>query len=879
MTKKFVIIDGKSIFYRGFYAMPNLRTDQNIPTGGVYGFMIMALEVIKRLKPDFVAVAWDKPKTNIRRRLKLYPEYKAGRKPAPQEFYDQIPILHQFLDYLGWPLYEADDYEADDIMGSLAYQATKKGIQTILITSDLDLLQVVNDLVKVYILKKGLSHIEEYSLESFEQKHHIKVDQYLDLKALKGDNSDNIPGVSGIGEKTAIGLLQQYKTIDQIYENINLIPESIRSKLIAGKDMAYLSKKLAKIWLDAPIKLNLDEVNGSKLKPKQLLDLANKLQFRTIALKIAQLYPDTCLEESGVNQIGAFSKPLIKIDKNNIDNLIMRSRKNDIFIFSRSRQKHGVDPLYIFLSLGNEFYYFDLREKKYELFNDFFRESVSIIGYDLKNTQELILGLGIKTLPNIRHDILIVDFLLENVARGRSLSEIASSLVGIQCNWIDELDNDQLLDHASQILEIIRKIYEVQIDKIKKNLKFGKLLSEIELPIINVLSKMEKKGILLDVKSLSKFNDLITNKITYLEQTIYGFADQEFNIASPIQLSNILFSKDKLNISATNIKKTKTFYSTAANELLKIVDLHPIIPLILEYREVVKLKNTYAETLPKLVDSDSVIHTTYSLTSTQTGRLSSIEPNLQNIPIRTELGKEIRKSFVPRKEKLLISADYSQFELRIAAFLAKDQDLIEQFNNGLDVHAATAAKIYQREIEDITDQMRRAAKTINFGILYGMSIHGLTQATSMNFVQAKDFIEKYKQIRKPIFDYMENILRNVRKKGYAETYFGRRRYFNDINSANSVLRQAAERAAINMPIQGTEAELMKIAMIKLDDFLSTNYEDVKILLQIHDSVVIECPKNVIDDVQKDLKDIMEGSYDLPVKLKVDLKYGKNWGEL
>ncbi len=880
MPKKFVIIDGKSVFYRGFYAMPNLKTSDGIPTGGVYGFMLMALEVIKRLEPDYVAVAWDKPKTNIRRRLKIYSEYKAGRKPAPKEFYDQIPILHQFLDCLGWPLYEADDYEADDIMGSLASQATKKNIQTILITSDLDMLQVVNDLVKVYILKKGLSNIEEYSLESFEKKHKIQVNQFLDLKALKGDSSDNIPGVPGIGEKTAIALLQQFKTIDQIYLNIDLISDSIRAKLIEGKKLAYLSKELAEIKIDSPIKLNLNEINGSKIKPKKLFELSNKLQFRSISLKIAQLYPETISSNADLNnQIIAPSKPLIEVTEDNVDQIIENTKGEDVYIFSRSRKQHGVDPLYLFFRSNKKDYSINFSNINFQILNKLFSELKSIIGYDLKNTQEIFLSLGIKHLPNIKHDLLIADFLLENVIRGRLLSEIAQDILAVQCNWIDDLDNDQLLEHVSQILEIIQKIYERQLKAIDKNAKFKKVLHDIEFPIINVLSKMEKNGIILDVKSLTKFNEFISDKISDLEQTIYGFANEEFNISSPLQLSNILFSKDKLNIPTINIKKTKSFYSTAANELQKIIDLHPIISVILEYREVVKLKNTYVDTLPKLVDKDSVLHTTYSLTNAQTGRLASIDPNLQNIPIRSDLGKEIRKSFIPRENFKLLSADYSQFELRIAAYLAKDKELIDQFNEGLDIHSVTAAQIYQRNTEDITDQMRRAAKTINFGILYGMSIHGLTQATAMNFIQAKDFIEKYKEIRRPIFNYMDNILKEVKKKGYAETLFGRRRYFNDINSSNFILRQAAERAAINMPIQGTEAELMKIAMIKLDEHFDKNYNDVKILLQIHDSVVIESPISQIDDVQKDLKEIMENIYDLPVKLRVDIKQGDNWSEL
>lgn len=877
MKKTFVIIDGKSVFYRGFYAMPNLQTSEGIPTGGVYGFLAMGLEIINRLKPDYVAVAWDKPKTNIRKRLAMYPEYKAGRKPAPQEFYDQIPILHQVLEFLGWPLYELDDYEADDIMGTLATQASEEGIETILITSDLDLLQLIKNNIKVYILKKGLSNFELYSPEYFQSKHSISVKQFLDLKSLKGDSSDNIPGVLGIGEKIATELLLKYDSLDNIYQNIELIPGTVQKKLKEGKKSAYLSKELARIWCDAPLKLNLNEVNGSKNKPQELFKLLNKLQFKSLAIKLTKLYPELSKHnQNKENVILQIDTKLVEINNQNIESISSLIDFKEVFIFTRSLKEHGLEPIYLFLKIEKKEYFIDLRKIDREKLITFLYKIKFIIGYDLKVSQEVFLELGAK-LPAVRHDILIADFLLENISQGRRLSDIALDLLGISCDWINELDNQQVLERAVHILKIIQEIYQIQLKKSVEFPKFDKLLKEFEFPMINVLAKMEKIGIFLDVKALDKFNIIISNKISDLTKSIYDHAGEEFNIASPAQLSTILFSR--LNLPSQGIKKTKASFSTAASELNKLLNVHPIISDLIEYREVVKLKNTYLDTLPKLIDTSSILHTTYSLTNAQTGRLSSIKPNLQNIPIKTDLGKEIRKCFIARKGTNLISADYSQFELRIAAFLANDQELIDQFNEGLDIHSMTAAQIYQRNIEDVTDQMRRAAKTINFGILYGMSIHGLTQATGMGFNQAKDFIERYKQVRKPIFDYMNKVLEEVKKNGYAETYFGRRRYFPEINSSNFILRQAAERAAINMPIQGTESELMKLAMIKLDHVLEEQHNNAKILLQIHDSVVVECPMEITEHLKTLIRSTMENIYVLPVNIEVDLKNGTNWGEL
>ncbi len=877
--KKLVVIDGKSVFYRGYYAMSNLSTKDGTPTGGVFGFATMALEVIRRLKPDYVAVAWDKPKTNIRKRLELYPAYKAGRKPAPPDFHAQVPILHELLDAFGWPLYELDDYEADDIMGALAVQATKQDIETLLVTSDMDMLQLVNDHVHVYALKTGLSNIELYSPKSFEAKYGIGVDQFLDLKAIKGDSSDNIPGVPGVGEKGGLDLLQTYKTLDGVYDNLALIKETTRKKLEAGKDLAYLSKQLAQIWTDAPIKLNLAEVDGSKCQPEKVLHLLQKLEFRNLARQL----PEVMKVAIDDHQTANGGMPLTKgkntiIDSNaKLASLDLKDAKQ-LFVYSRSAGKHGKDPQVLIISPdGQATYSLDLTKIDSEQVVEILSKTPPLVGHDVKQTLKVLIELGCDKLPHTGHDVLIGAFLINSLRREQTLTELAQVEVGYEGSPFEDLDNEEVVSRAPEIISVIKALYEQQSKDIKAIPKLEKLAEDVEWPVIPVLADMEYTGIKLDVDYLNNFSDEINDMISDYEQQIYGHANQEFNIASPSQLADILF--ETLKLPTGGIKKGKTGYSTAARELDKLRGIHPIIDLITQYREVAKLKNTYVDTLPKQVDENSRIHTTFNLTVAQTGRLSSNDPNLQNIPTRTDLGRRIRTAFVADKGNKFVSADYSQFELRLAAILAKDTELIDMFNRGADIHATTAALIYEREPEDVTKQMRRAAKVINFGIIYGMSPHGLSIATGMTREQASTFIDRYKSVRQPLFDYMDSVKEQAKKDGYVETLFGRRRPMPDIHSSNFVVRQAAERAAINMPIQGTEADLMKLAMTEVDKLLKAKYKGSKMLLQIHDSILIECPAEDADKIGDLLKDTMENIYKLPVRLDVDVTIGDNWGEL
>jgi DNA polymerase-1 len=874
--KKLAIIDGKSVFYRGYYAMPNLSTGDGVPTGGVFGFATMALELIKKLQPDYVCVAWDKPKTNIRKRVEMYPDYKAGRKPAPPDFYTQIPILHDLLEAFGWPLYELDDYEADDIMGTLAVEAEKKNIETLLITSDLDVLQLVTHHVKVYALKRGFSNIEEFHPESFEQKYGLKATQFLDLKALKGDSSDNIPGVPGVGEKTAIKLLQEYKDLDGVYKHLDQIkPDSLRAKLETGKDSAYLSKKVAAIWCDAPIKLNLKEMDGTKIDANALRKLLEKLEFRSLLRSL----PDNMKGEAPkTDTVGGVK---LDIGKNTIiDNdkdLPKISDSEQLYIFARSAGKHGSQPEVLIISPdGKDTYTLDLRkiDHKKVLTTIYQLPTTKLVGYDLKSTLKMLRVMGLQELPAVGHDTLVAAYLINPLLRAQTLTELASSQLRYEGSSLDDLDADELIQRAPEIIAVIRELQHGQVKALEQVPKLETLAKNVEWPLIPVLADMELAGIKLDCPYLEKFSKQLDKSIKDLEKQIYDHAQHEFNIGSPGQLADVLFSK--LNLPTAGIKKGKTGYSTAASELDKLRGSHPIIDLISQYREVTKLKNTYVDVLPKMVDENSRIHTTYNITIAPTGRLSSIDPNLQAIPVRTDLGRNIRTAFVAEKSNLLVSVDYSQQELRLAAVLSGDEGMIDAFNKDEDIHIQTAALVFGIKPDEVSKQQRYAAKAFNFGIIYGQGPHGLSASSGLEYGQAREFIAKYFEVRPKLKEFLDTLREQAKDQGYVETIMGRRRPTPDVQSSNFVVREAGLRAAINMPMQGSAADVMKLAMVKIAEKLP---KEAKILLQVHDSLIVEVPKEKAQAVGEIMKQTMETVIKLPVKLRADISIGKNWGEL
>jgi DNA polymerase-1 len=849
--KRLAVIDGKSVFYRGYYAMPGLSLKDGTPTGGVFGFASLAIELIKKLEPDYVAVAWDKKGTNIRKRREIYPEYKAGRKKAPDDFYEQLPMLFELLEAFGWPLYEIDDYEADDILGAFAKQATAKGIETCLLTSDLDALQLIDPMTKVYALKNGLSNIEEFDVDYFENKYGIDVEQFLDLKSLKGDSSDNLPGVPGIGEKTGVQLLQEYKTLENIYEHLSDIKPTTARKLEAGKDLAFISKEVGRIWTDAPVELDWDSADIKNTNLENVAAILHKLEFSSLVRRLPKHMRHS---SEDTNQAGLFDGPATST----LLPLVVAPWPATLSIDGPVALHFDTTSEGLWLSTDQKTVHIlpikDVDSSVWRVL-----EMTTVISYDSKLLYHQLADHGIMVRFHELHDIHQAAFLIDSLLRDRSLE----GLVG------------EPVDGAINILAALWRLFDEQRAELAREPKLAKIAYDLDFPLTYNLFAMERRGIKIDSDFLARMSKELGDEHAALEQEMYTLVGHEFNIGSPAQLSEVLFTK--LQLPTTGIKKGKTGYSTGQKELDKLRGQHPIVELIERTRELAKLKNTYVDTLPKLADINGRVHTTFNQDVASTGRLSSTNPNLQNIPVRSELGRKIREAFIPEGDKVFVSADYSQFELRLAAVLAGDAELINDFNGDVDIHTKTASEVYGIPMDDVTKAQRRDAKVINFGVLYGMSPHGLSAATGMNFTQAKEFIDQYFAIRAPIRLFIDETLRKAASEGYVETYFGRRRPTPDVNSSNFMVREGAKRAAANMPIQGTEADLMKMAMIEVDKKLDDLGEQV---LQIHDSILIECPVENADKVAELLKTTMENIYPgLAVKLRVDVSIGKNWGEL
>jgi len=843
--KRLVIIDGKSVFYRGYYAMPGLSTKDGTPTGGVFGFASLSLEIVKKLEPDYVCVAWDKKHTSIRKRLNILPTYKAGRKTPPSDFFNQIPILHDLLDAFGWPLYEFDDYEADDIMGTISLMAEQNGIETCLVTSDLDMLQLVSPLTKVYAMKRGLSNIEEYDPSILENKLGIKVSQFLDLKALKGDSSDNIPGVPGIGDKTAVALLKEFESLDNIYKNIEIIKPAWAKKLLAGKESAYISRKVGQIWRDAPVDFDLKSMDIHNLDVVKLSDQLRKLEFNSLIKRLP-----TAMQDENLNR-GLYIPPVSEtVDISPLTSKIKLSAETVV---------HIIDDKIIIAPNRSKAFICDVTNAPDLVFD--LISTTKMICYDVKDTLHKLNALNINIVVDKVFDIKQASFLIDPLIRDRSLSSIV----------VGEIDES----NPAVVITAIWNAYDTQMEKFKNDKILYKIATDFDFPLAPLLFKMEKRGVKINTSYLADMSHEIGKKYEELQQKIFDIAGYNFNIASPAQLSDMLFIK--LQLPTTGIKKGKTGYSTGQKELNKLRGLHPVIELIEQTRELAKLKNTYVDALPKLVDKNYRLHTTFNQDVVSTGRLSSTHPNLQNIPIRSTLGKKIRNAFIADEDNILVSADYSQFELRLAAIMAGDEDLINDFNNDIDIHTKTASDVYKIPMDKVTSTQRRNAKVINFGVLYGMSPHGLSAATGMSFIEAKKFIDDYFNLRRPIREFIEETLEKAKNEGYVTTYFGRRRPTPDVKSSNFMVREAAKRAAANMPIQGTEADLMKRAMLRTEEKLGNLGEQI---LQIHDSILVECPKKNADKVVNILRFEMESvAPELDIKLKVDIKTGEHWGEL
>ncbi len=929
MSKKplLVLVDGSAVFHRGYHAIPPLSNREGLPTNAVLGFTNIMLKVIQGLNPEYVIVTWDKSSKTFRN--EMYPEYKATRKKQPDDLYAQIPATRELVEALNLPWIELENYEADDIIGTLARQAEERGdLDIVIATGDKDQLQLVDKQTVVDMFNPRGLEPTRYDLAKMQEKYGLTPQQFIDYKALIGDKSDNIPGVAGIGDVGARKLLAVYKTLDGIYEHIDEIAGSTGDKLRVNKDMAYLSRKLSVIVCDAPIKLELEPARVGHFDREHVTKLFHRLDFRSL---LAKLPPDmrvnggvaagvepaipTLFDDSGAPTVKRERTHLASVkydaitDMGKLEVLIGQLEQQEVFAFDTetdSLDTLSVNLVGVSVSFKEaEAYYIPVghtegtqlkRDEVIRKLKPLFENSkIGKTGHNIKFDYEVMRRHGVR-MQGIVFDTMIAAFLLNSIGRAQSLADLAYNELDVEMIPISELIgadkktqvtfDKTLIEHATtyaaEDADMAWRLYVKLRDELKQHAgqvnEYGwnmeRLASEVEWPIISVLGEMEIAGIELDKGYLERLGGRLSARIGELKGKVYDLAGEEFNLASPAQLGQILYGR--LGLSTVGVKKGKTGYSTAVGELERMRDLHPIIELIMEYRELDKLMNTYVTALPEEVGVDGRVHTSFSQVIAQTGRLSSSNPNLMNIPVRTELGREIRTAFVAPRSRVLVSADYSQIELRVAAALSGDEAMLETFRTGIDLHQQTAAELFSVPLDAVTKEQRYAAKTINFGVLYGMSAHGLSVATGMDGKAAAEFIGRYFEMRPKLKDYIEVTKKFAYDNQYIATLFGRRRACPEIRSNNFQIRSGAERMAVNVPIQGTAADIYKLAMIELAAKLDA---DSKLLLQIHDELIVESPVEKGEEVARLMQETMSGIIDLGVPLAVDTAIGRHWGEL
>lgn len=901
--QKLLIIDGNALIHRSFHALPPLTNKNGEQVNAVYGFATTLLKAWKELKPTHIVATFDLSGPTFRD--EIYKEYKATRVKAPDELYEQIPRVKEMVKSFNIPIYEKKGFEADDVIGTITKEAP--GVESIILTGDMDSMQLVDDHTKVYTMRKGLSDTILYDPAGVQERYGLRPDQVIDYKALRGDTSDNIPGVKGIGEKTATELLQQFDTLDELYtaladntKKAQALKDGVKEKLITHKSDAFLSKKLATIKRDVPIDFDLDAAALKNYDRQKVIAMFQDLNFKSLLTKLPEIDPKTGKQAvlhfdltAPVPQKKGHNYTLVN-DEATWKKFIAELKKQTVFAVDT--ETTGLDPwiakllgLSFSWQVGEGWYVVAKEEWLDELRKILEDPKVAKVGHNMKFDAKILKLNGVDIAP-LFFDTMLASYLLNSTSRQHSLDALAFTEFGYEMMPIqaligpkgkkqlsmEDVPLEKLGWYSSEDADFTWRLYDKLRPKLAKQSTTG-LFHDIEMPTVHVLVDMELTGIKIDTEFLAEMSKRVHADLKKVEQKIYTLASGEFNISSPIQLKEVLFTK--LKISTEGLGKTKTGVSTAADELEKMKDRHPIIPLISQQRELSKLLSTYIDSLPEMVNAKTGrIHTDYNQAVAATGRLSSNNPNLQNIPIRTNLGAEIRKAFVADRGKRLLSADYSQIELRIIASMAKDEAMMASFKNGEDIHARTAANINGVSLDKVTHQMRRAAKAVNFGIIYGLGYVGLSQGEGISRQEAKEFIDKYFQIHKNIKQWIDNTKELAHEKGYVETLFGRRRYFPEINSSNGMLVASAERQAINHPIQGTAADLMKLAMIKVHAGLPAVSKESKLLLQVHDELVVEVPIDDVEKVSKFLEKTMDSVYTLNVPIEVEVGVGKNWGE-
>lgn len=870
MSKKLVLIDGNSIAYRAFFALPLLNNDKGIHTNAIYGFTMMLMKILEDEKPTHIMVAFDAGKTTIRH--STFSEYKGGRQKTPPELSEQFPYIRELLDAYGISRYELENYEADDIIGTLSLEAEKDGFEVKVISGDKDLTQLSSDKTTVAITKKGITEIEEYTPAHIKEKYGLTPEQIIEMKGLMGDASDNIPGVPGVGEKTAIKLLKEFQTVENLIASIDEVSgNKLKEKLEEFKDQALMSKELATIIRNAPVQIGLEAVEFEGFEQDRLVKFFKELGFNSLLEKMDAVEEAKPLEEIEYKLVKEITEDLF-------------AEESALYVEILEDNYHYA-PIVGFAIAHLEGSYFIPTELAItsEIFKKWAEdESKKKWVYDAKQSEVALRHHDIH-LKGVEFDLLIASYLLNP---SETIDDIASIGKTYGHGNVDSDDvfygkgakrripeEDALAEHLARKAIVLFDLKQLLEDKLNENEQY-ELFYELEMPLSLILADMESTGIKVDLDRLRKMGQDINEQLVQIEKRIYELAGEAFNINSPKQLGIILFEK----LGLPPVKKTKTGYSTSADVLEKLGEDHAIIKEILHYRQLGKLQSTYIEGITKVVNPDNEkVHTRYNQALTQTGRLSSTDPNLQNIPIRLEEGRKIRQAFIPsEKDWVIFAADYSQIELRVLAHIAGDDKLIEAFKEGLDIHTKTAMEVFRVSKDEVTSNMRRHAKAVNFGIVYGISDYGLSQSLNITRKEAGQFIEKYLESYPGVKDYMEDIVKDAKQKGFVSTLLHRRRYLPEITSRNFNIRSFAERTAMNTPIQGSAADIIKKAMIDMAERLEKEGLKTRLLLQVHDELIFEAPQDEIEKLKEIVPDVMENAVELNVPLKVDFSYGPTW---
>jgi len=867
---KIILLDGNSLSYRAFYAMPALQNKSGLYTNSVYGFTLMLERMLEDIKPKYALVAFDKGKQTFRH--KTYQDYKGTRDKTPSELVEQFGYVRELLDSYGIKYEEHFDYEADDIIGSYAKLAEKAGLEVIIISGDKDLTQLASDNITIYYTKRGVTEVDHYTPEFINEKYGLSPEQIIDMKGLMGDKSDNIPGIAGIGEKTAIKLLAEYKTVENVLDNIdNISGKKLKERLAEGKEDALLSKELATIFTEVPVENKLEDLTFSENRSKKK-ELFEKLEFVSFLKKLA--------ENDDVDVNGKEEKELEIINADEKTELSFENSSLHIECFTEDY--HNSDVVNIAVYKDENVYIFsedNFFENKFV--RNYLESDAEKVVYDYKKILYIAKRNGISDIAGNVFDVKIAAYLLDVTVK-TELDKIVFNTLGNIIKSEEEIygkgvkrtlpTNEILYPYLAQVVKSIFDLKEIQSARLKEE-NMDSLYKNIEIKVARVLANMEFEGIHVSKKALEKMSDELDERIKILEASIHTLAGSEFNIASPKQLGIVLFE----DLGLPPVKKTKTGYSTSVEVLEQLQHSHEIIPLIMEYRVLTKLNSTYAKGLVKDITRKGKIHTRYEQTLTQTGRLSSVNPNLQNIPTRIEEGKKIRKAFIPASDdRVILSIDYSQIELRVLAHMAQDKGMIDAFTHDLDIHTKTASEVNGVSLDEVTPTMRREAKAVNFGIVYGISDFGLSNNLGITRKRAKEFIDKYLETFSGVNKYMTDIVEFAKEHGYVETLYNRRRALPEINAKNKIVASLNARLAMNTPIQGTAADIIKLAMINAFDYIEKTKVDAKLLLQVHDELIFDVNKDVVDEFTIEMVKIMEEAVELDVKLKAEASSGSSW---